>query len=155
MNAQGTKTTQCFNSDDLTTQWSSAFTMLLQTEDFPHSEDSRLQDINVPALLWWTPIGERRRRIILKMEKQIKELINIQKTKSFNHRDSWKSYLIFIRVKLSRHCFGKDQKERRFQIVTLLLPFLSMKVKIQCANYYLKYCARRRWKQAISTNKQA
>jgi hypothetical protein len=88
MDAQGTKTTQCLKFDDLTPQWSSAFTMLSQTGDFPHSEDSRLQDLNVPALLLWMPIGERRRRIILKMEKQIKELIDSQKTKSYNLRDS-------------------------------------------------------------------
>jgi hypothetical protein len=88
MDAQGTQTTQCLKFGDLTPQWSSAFTMLLQTGDFPHSEDSRLQDLNVPALLLWMPIGERRRRIILKMEKQIKELIDSQKTKSYNLRDS-------------------------------------------------------------------
>jgi hypothetical protein len=34
------------------------------------------------------PIGERRRCIILKMEKQIKELIDSQETKSYNLRDS-------------------------------------------------------------------
>jgi hypothetical protein len=55
MDAQGTKTTQCLKFDDLTPQWSSAFTMLSQTGDFPHSEDSRLQDMNVPALLLWMP----------------------------------------------------------------------------------------------------
>jgi hypothetical protein len=88
MDAQGTKTTQCLNFDDFTPQWSSAFTMLSQTGDFPHSEDFRLQDLNVPALLLWMLIGERRRRIILKMEKQIKELTDSQKTKSFYCRDS-------------------------------------------------------------------
>jgi len=50
MDAQGTKTTQCLKFDDPTPQWSSAFTMLSQTGDFPHSEDSRLQDLNVAAL---------------------------------------------------------------------------------------------------------
>jgi hypothetical protein len=88
MDAQGTKTTQCLKFDDPTPQWSSAFTMLSQTGDFPHSEDSRLQDLNVPAFLLWMPIDERRRHIILKMEKQLKDLIDSQKTKPYNGRDS-------------------------------------------------------------------
>jgi len=71
MDAQGTKTTQCLKFDDLIPQWSSAFTMLSQTGDFPHSEDSRLQDLNAPALLLRMPIDKRRRLIVLKMEKQI------------------------------------------------------------------------------------
>jgi len=50
MDAQGTKTTQCLKCDDPTPQWSSAFTMLSQTGDFPHSEDSSLQDLNAAAL---------------------------------------------------------------------------------------------------------